>query len=124
MDSEAVGIRGIFPARFPKLKFLAGWPAYPWQDEMIAILVHKGNVHYELHSGRRRPSRRARRARKRGPETAVRFRFREERFERELIRTRTGEGRQRAKARGVILGRKPKLTSHQRREAIARPERC
>ena len=28
-------------------------------------------------------------------------------FERELIRTRTGEGRERAKARGVILGRKP-----------------
>src|SRR5882762_10164684 len=43
-------------------------------------------------------------------------------FERELIRTRTGEGRERAKARGVILGRKQKLTSHQRREAIARRE--
>jgi DNA invertase Pin-like site-specific DNA recombinase len=43
-------------------------------------------------------------------------------FERELIRTRTGEGRERAKARGVILGRKPKLTNHQRREAIARRE--
>ena len=43
-------------------------------------------------------------------------------FERELIRTRTGEGRARAKARGVILGRKPKLTSHQKREAIARRE--
>jgi DNA invertase Pin-like site-specific DNA recombinase len=43
-------------------------------------------------------------------------------FERELIRTRTSEGRERAKARGVILGRKPKLTSHQRREAIARRE--
>jgi DNA invertase Pin-like site-specific DNA recombinase len=43
-------------------------------------------------------------------------------FERELIRTRTGEGRERAKARGVILGRKPKLTSHQRKEAIARRE--
>jgi DNA invertase Pin-like site-specific DNA recombinase len=43
-------------------------------------------------------------------------------FERELIRTRTGEGRERAKARGVILGRKPKLTAHQRREAIARRE--
>jgi DNA invertase Pin-like site-specific DNA recombinase len=41
-------------------------------------------------------------------------------FERELIRTRTGEGRERAKARGVILGRKPKLTAHQRREAVAR----
>jgi DNA invertase Pin-like site-specific DNA recombinase len=43
-------------------------------------------------------------------------------FERELIRTRTGEGRQRAKARGVIMGRRPKLTPHQRREAIARRE--
>src|SRR3954467_15991781 len=43
-------------------------------------------------------------------------------FERELIRTRTGEGRERAKARGVILGRKPKLSIHQRREALARRE--
>ena len=43
-------------------------------------------------------------------------------FERELIRRRTGEGRERAKARGVVLGRKPKLTNHQRREAIARRE--
>src|SRR6202171_526848 len=43
-------------------------------------------------------------------------------FERELIRTRTGEGRERAKARGVILGRKPKLTGHERKEAIARRE--
>jgi len=41
-------------------------------------------------------------------------------FERELIRTRTGEGRERAKARGVRLGRKPKLTPHQRQEALAR----
>jgi DNA invertase Pin-like site-specific DNA recombinase len=41
-------------------------------------------------------------------------------FERELIRTRTGEGRQRARARGVVMGRRPKLTAHQRREAIAR----
>ena len=38
-------------------------------------------------------------------------------FERELIRARTGEGRERAKARGVKLGRKPKLTVHQKREA-------
>ena len=43
-------------------------------------------------------------------------------FERELIRVRTGEGRARAKARGVVLGRKPKLTPHQRREALARRE--
>lgn len=41
-------------------------------------------------------------------------------FERELILSRTGEGRQRAKARGVRLGRKPKLTAHQRREALER----
>lgn len=43
-------------------------------------------------------------------------------FERELIRARTGEGRARAKARGVKLGRRPKLTDHQRKEAIARRE--
>jgi DNA invertase Pin-like site-specific DNA recombinase len=41
-------------------------------------------------------------------------------FERELIRARTSEGRERAKARGVRLGRKPKLTAHQQREALAR----
>jgi DNA invertase Pin-like site-specific DNA recombinase len=34
-------------------------------------------------------------------------------FERELIKARTAEGRERAKARGVRLGRKPKLTAHQ-----------
>src|SRR5215213_5521450 len=44
-------------------------------------------------------------------------------FERDLIRTRTGEGRARAKARGVKLGRKPKLTLHQKPEALARRER-
>src|SRR6202035_3227341 len=44
-------------------------------------------------------------------------------FERDLIRTRTGEGRERAKARGVKMGRKPKLTQHQQREAINRRER-
>jgi DNA invertase Pin-like site-specific DNA recombinase len=41
-------------------------------------------------------------------------------FEKELIRARTGEGRERAKARGVKMGRKPKLTDHQKREAIRR----
>ena len=41
-------------------------------------------------------------------------------FERDLLRTRTSEGRERAKARGVKLGRKPKLTEHQKREAIRR----
>ena len=41
-------------------------------------------------------------------------------FERSLIATRTGEGRKRAKDRGVKFGRPKKLTSHQRREAIRR----
>jgi DNA invertase Pin-like site-specific DNA recombinase len=41
-------------------------------------------------------------------------------FERELIRARTGEGRERAKARGVHMGRPPKLTKHQKKEALKR----
>ncbi len=41
-------------------------------------------------------------------------------FESELIRARTGEGRQRAKAQGVKMGRKPKLTDHQKHEAVKR----
>jgi DNA invertase Pin-like site-specific DNA recombinase len=41
-------------------------------------------------------------------------------FERELISARTGEGRERAKARGVRLGRKPTLTHHQQLEEIKR----
>ena len=41
-------------------------------------------------------------------------------FERELIRERTSDGRKRAMAKGVRFGRKPKLTEHQRLEAIAR----
>jgi DNA invertase Pin-like site-specific DNA recombinase len=44
-------------------------------------------------------------------------------FERELIRARTGEGRARAVARGQRMGRPPKLTPHQRREAIRRHEK-
>jgi DNA invertase Pin-like site-specific DNA recombinase len=39
-------------------------------------------------------------------------------FERELIRSRTGEGRARAKTRGVHMGRPPRLTAHQKREAL------
>jgi DNA invertase Pin-like site-specific DNA recombinase len=41
-------------------------------------------------------------------------------FERELIIARTGEGRTRAKARGVKFGRPTALTPHQRREAMQR----
>ena len=39
-------------------------------------------------------------------------------FERELIRARTGEGRKRAKDRGVRFGRPSALTANQRQEAI------
>ena len=45
-------------------------------------------------------------------------------FERDLIKARTGEGRERAKARGVKMGRKPKLTPHQMQETIKRRESC
>jgi DNA invertase Pin-like site-specific DNA recombinase len=43
-------------------------------------------------------------------------------FERHLILARTTEGRKRAQARGVRFGRKLKLTTHQRQEALARRE--
>jgi DNA invertase Pin-like site-specific DNA recombinase len=39
-------------------------------------------------------------------------------FEGELIRARTGEGRARAKANGTHMGRPPKLTAHQKRDAL------
>jgi DNA invertase Pin-like site-specific DNA recombinase len=41
-------------------------------------------------------------------------------FERHLILSRTKDGRARAMARGTKFGRKPKLTKHQRDEALAR----
>ena len=41
-------------------------------------------------------------------------------FERETILARTAEGRHRAEARGVRMGRKPKLTAHQKAEALER----
>src|SRR5436305_10876242 len=43
-------------------------------------------------------------------------------FERELILARTGDGRARAKAKGVKFGRPRKLTPHQRQEAPQRLE--
>ena len=36
-------------ARYPELNILAARPSWPWQDEMIAVLLHKANVMYELH---------------------------------------------------------------------------
>src|ERR1700733_12562348 len=41
-------------------------------------------------------------------------------FERHLILSRTSEGRKRAMDRGVKFGRKPKLTKHQREQALVR----
>jgi DNA invertase Pin-like site-specific DNA recombinase len=41
-------------------------------------------------------------------------------FERTLIRARTGEGRKRAKDRGVRFGHPRKMTAHQRQEALQR----
>ena len=41
-------------------------------------------------------------------------------LERDLIRTRTAEGRERAKARGQHIGRPPKLTPQQQKEARRR----
>jgi DNA invertase Pin-like site-specific DNA recombinase len=43
-------------------------------------------------------------------------------FERELIKSRTAEGRARAVAMGVRLGRRPKLNEDQRREACERKQ--
>jgi DNA invertase Pin-like site-specific DNA recombinase len=43
-------------------------------------------------------------------------------FERSLIKARTDVGRKRAIASGVRFGRKPKLSRHQRAEALARRE--
>ncbi|HZR03502.1 MAG TPA: amidohydrolase family protein [Burkholderiales bacterium] len=36
-------------ARFPELNIIAARPAWPWQDEMLAVLLHKANVTYEIH---------------------------------------------------------------------------
>jgi uncharacterized protein len=36
-------------ARHPNLTIIAGRPAWPWQSEMISVLLHKPNVWYELH---------------------------------------------------------------------------
>ena len=35
--------------KYPALKIISGRPAWPWQDEMIAVMLHKPNVWAELH---------------------------------------------------------------------------
>ena len=43
----------IVAARYPALNVLAARPAYPWQDEMLAILAHKPNVTTSCMAGAR-----------------------------------------------------------------------
>lgn len=35
-------------ANFPRLNIIAAHPAWPWTDELIAVLIHKKNVHFEI----------------------------------------------------------------------------
>ena len=35
-------------ADFPELTIVGAHPSWPWQEEMIAILIHKGNVYLDL----------------------------------------------------------------------------
>ncbi|MBI2460662.1 MAG: amidohydrolase [Candidatus Rokubacteria bacterium] len=35
-------------ADFPRLTIIACHPSWPWQDEMIAVVLHKANVHMEM----------------------------------------------------------------------------
>jgi predicted TIM-barrel fold metal-dependent hydrolase len=37
------------PPVFAELTIIAARPAWPWQSEMIAVLLHKPNVWHELH---------------------------------------------------------------------------
>jgi predicted TIM-barrel fold metal-dependent hydrolase len=39
----------IVAAKFPELTIIAARPAWPWQSEMISIMLHKPNVWCELH---------------------------------------------------------------------------
>ena len=35
-------------ADFPNLTIVAAHPGWPWDDEMIAVALHKGNVYWEM----------------------------------------------------------------------------
>ena len=39
----------LVAARYPELKLVAARPGWPWQAEVIAVLIHKRNIWYELH---------------------------------------------------------------------------
>lgn len=38
----------VLAARFPGLTIIAAHPGWPWVDEMTAVVLHKGNVYWEL----------------------------------------------------------------------------
>ncbi len=35
-------------ARYPELRIIMAHPAWPWHDEQLAVLRHKGNVYMDL----------------------------------------------------------------------------
>ena len=35
-------------ADFPDLTIIGAHPSWPWQDEMLSVALHKGNVHIDL----------------------------------------------------------------------------
>jgi predicted TIM-barrel fold metal-dependent hydrolase len=39
----------LVAAKYPELKIVAARPGWPWQAEVIAVLMHKRNIWYELH---------------------------------------------------------------------------
>ena len=39
----------LVAAKNPELKIVAARPGWPWQAEVIAVLMHKRNIWYELH---------------------------------------------------------------------------
>jgi uncharacterized protein len=39
----------LVAVNYPQLKIVAARPAWPWQTEMLAVLMHKRNIWYELH---------------------------------------------------------------------------
>jgi uncharacterized protein len=39
----------LVAAKYPELKIIAARPGWPWQTEVLAVLMHKRNIWYELH---------------------------------------------------------------------------
>ena len=110
-DPDALGGIGVWAAKgLPVLEAVidrGSIPRCPWSRFGCATANMRSPSKHRLLVLRTRDVHCARRAR---------------RIRRELIRPRTGEGRKRAKKRGMRFGRPPKLNAHQRREALAQRE--